>query len=224
MKNGGKYPSNKFNNNNNNNNNKINFGRYTWRTSTNLWIPFWIGSKNDHEIKYLEQKSSPIHFQSILLKSVKENIKKIKYNHSEYSLENYIYKKRKEDVGGRKKAGLAPLTTEFWWIKTFHFSFTLWNFSLTRMTQWSSFCVMMSGPTECLVLQGDRSSTPHFFSSQISDDVSQWTNQPLRTTNKIILRLTLFPHFSHTFPTLFPHFSHTFPTLSPHFPNSFKTL
>ena len=43
-----------------------------WRTSIKLCILFWIGSKNDHEIKFLERKSSPIHFQSILLKSEKE--------------------------------------------------------------------------------------------------------------------------------------------------------
>ena len=108
MKNGGKYPSNKFNNTK-----KIEFRPIYLKNKYKFADSFLNLIENDHEIKYLERKSSPIHFQSILLKSVKENIKKIKYNHSEYSLENYIYKKRKEDVGGRKKAGLAPLTTEF---------------------------------------------------------------------------------------------------------------
>jgi hypothetical protein len=75
MKNGGKYPSNKFNNTKKN---WISADIFEEQVQ-NLRILFWIWSKNDHEIKYLEQKSSPVHFQSILMKSEKENLQKIKF-------------------------------------------------------------------------------------------------------------------------------------------------
>ena len=72
MKNGVKYPSNKFNYK------KIEFRPIYLKNKYKFADSFLNLIENDHEIKYLERKSSPIHFQSILMKSEKENLQKIK--------------------------------------------------------------------------------------------------------------------------------------------------
>ena len=73
MKNGVKYPSNKFNYK------KIEFRPIYLKNKYKFADSFLNLIENDHEIKYLERKSSPIHFQSILMKSAKENLQKIKF-------------------------------------------------------------------------------------------------------------------------------------------------
>jgi hypothetical protein len=52
-------------------------------------------------------------FYRNLKKKIYKKSKSNKNAHSECSLENHIYKKREEEVGARKKAGLVPLRTEF---------------------------------------------------------------------------------------------------------------
>ena len=86
MKNGGRYPSNKFNYKKNGISADI-----LEEQVQNLRILFWIWSKNDHEIKYLERKSSPIHFQSILMKSEKENLQK-NQNQTKMRIQNIRWK------------------------------------------------------------------------------------------------------------------------------------
>jgi hypothetical protein len=52
-------------------------------------------------------------FEWNLQKKIYKKSNSNKNAHSEYSLENHIYKKREEEVRARKKAGLVPLTTKF---------------------------------------------------------------------------------------------------------------